>query len=295
MAILSRDILKGYFRTGAYPTEAQFASLIDSMLHHADKVALENVEGLPAALNGKASYASVAELLRLRRLKELVQFYCEDGYGGRPLFSLAMANWAQNCYVDPEDDRGVTSDDVQNITDIYISGKSEYYTRLLTAYTKVSGVTLQQGVNTLGFIDGAPLSFTAALASSEHEGLMSAEDKAIINGISGLLSGKEDKVTVVNVASGTSSITAEAGKYYNIAGTVGTLDVTLPTPTDTSKVLSIGFFLTTGAAIPSVSFGTSPATTVYYYDGWGLEAATTYEINALYNGSNWVLAYGIIS
>lgn len=185
MAILSRDTLKGYFKTGMYPTEEQFASLIDSMRHQTDNVPMENISGLPAALNDKASYASVSELLRLLRLKELVKFYCEDGGGGRPLFTMAMANWANNCYLNEEDTRGISLNDVQNISAISLSGESDYYTRLLTAHTENADVTLRQGVNTLGYIDGAPLRFTAAVASSEHEGLMSAADKAKLDGMSG--------------------------------------------------------------------------------------------------------------
>lgn len=185
MATLSRDTLKGYFKTGMYPTEEQFASLIDSMRHQSDSVPMENISGLPAALNDKASYASVSELLRLLRLKELVQFYCEDGGGGRPLFTMAMANWAYNCYINEEDTRGITLNDVQNINAVYLSGMSEYYTRLLTAHTENAEVTLHNGVNTVGYIDGMPLRFTVAAATSEHEGLMSAADKAKLDGING--------------------------------------------------------------------------------------------------------------
>ena len=64
MAILSRDILKGFFKTGAYPTGEQFTSLIDSMQHQTDKVAIEKVEGLAEALNEKGSASAVSELLQ---------------------------------------------------------------------------------------------------------------------------------------------------------------------------------------------------------------------------------------
>lgn len=55
MAQVTRDILKSYFRTGAYPTEEQFAALIDSLRHYLDDVPMSKVTGLNEALNGKAS------------------------------------------------------------------------------------------------------------------------------------------------------------------------------------------------------------------------------------------------
>ena len=62
MAILSRDILKSYFRTGAYPTEEQFAALIDSFRHYLDEVPMSKVTGLTEALNSKAS-ADISSVL----------------------------------------------------------------------------------------------------------------------------------------------------------------------------------------------------------------------------------------
>lgn len=54
MAQVTRDILKSYFRTGAYPTEEQFATLIDSLRHYLDEVPMSKVIGLIEALNSKA-------------------------------------------------------------------------------------------------------------------------------------------------------------------------------------------------------------------------------------------------
>lgn len=62
MAVLSRDILKSYFRTGAYPTEEQFAALIDSFRHYLDEVPMSKVTGLTEALNSKAS-ADISSVL----------------------------------------------------------------------------------------------------------------------------------------------------------------------------------------------------------------------------------------
>lgn len=184
MAILSRDILKGYFKTGAYPTEEQFASLIDSMLHQTDKVAWENIEGLPAVLNDKASHASVVELYKILRLKELVSFYIDDfgGFGG---FSMSMTNWAMNCFLNEQDTRGITMADANRLNNIFLDGTGHYYERLITASVTNSNVSLRPGVNWLGYIDGKGLSLRAELATGLQPGLMSAEDKAKLDAMSG--------------------------------------------------------------------------------------------------------------
>lgn len=51
MATQTREILKTYFQTGKYPTEAQFAALIDSMRHKDDQIGIAYVTGLADALN----------------------------------------------------------------------------------------------------------------------------------------------------------------------------------------------------------------------------------------------------
>lgn len=52
-------MLKSWFRRGLYPTESQFADLIDSFRHKDDKVSMSDVDGLPSALNGKADSSDV--------------------------------------------------------------------------------------------------------------------------------------------------------------------------------------------------------------------------------------------
>ena len=67
MDIQERDALKGYFQTGKYPTEQQFAALIDSFVHKTDSVPMQLVEGLASVLNGKANKSvetTLAEILK---------------------------------------------------------------------------------------------------------------------------------------------------------------------------------------------------------------------------------------
>ena len=100
------------------------------------------------------------------------------------------------------------------------------------------------------------------------------------------ISGKEDKFEIVNVSSGTSAITAEIGKCYNISG-AETLSITLPTPTG-NHVQNVMFFIQTGS-VPQITF-TSTGNTIYTYVGFSIDPVSKYEINALWNGSAWIIA-----
>ena len=71
MAIRSIAQLKAWFKRGKYPTEAQFADLIDSFFHkEEDKVPISSVEKLPEQLNGKYDAAAGEQLeSNFRQLK----------------------------------------------------------------------------------------------------------------------------------------------------------------------------------------------------------------------------------
>jgi hypothetical protein len=103
-------------------------------------------------------------------------------------------------------------------------------------------------------------------------------------GVYSALQDKENKIDIV-AASGT-ALTAQVGKYYRFDAEVGTLAVTLPTPTDTTHLSNVILFLTTGST-PAI---TITSANVLYQDGYEIEAETTYEINCLFNGANWVIA-----
>lgn len=53
----TREQLKRYFKKGAYPTEGQFADLIDSCLQADDELPISQITGLNEALNGKMEHA----------------------------------------------------------------------------------------------------------------------------------------------------------------------------------------------------------------------------------------------
>ncbi|MBD5351753.1 MAG: hypothetical protein HDR86_02850 [Bacteroides sp.] len=53
MASTIQDRLKKYFKKGAYPTEQQFAELIDAMRARGESILMSEITGLTGALNGK--------------------------------------------------------------------------------------------------------------------------------------------------------------------------------------------------------------------------------------------------
>lgn len=57
MAIRERNKLKGWFQTGAYPTQEQFWDWMDSFLHKTeDAVTIDNISGLRTLLDNKADF-----------------------------------------------------------------------------------------------------------------------------------------------------------------------------------------------------------------------------------------------
>lgn len=98
-------------------------------------------------------------------------------------------------------------------------------------------------------------------------------------------------LTIVEVASGTSAITAEVDKYYKVAGDVTTLAITLPTIASTeTSVKEVAFSFTTGNN-PNVTFGTADANAqIKYYDGFLIASFNAYEVKCVYNGTKWIVS-----
>lgn len=55
MAKTAINIIKGWFKTGMFPTEAQFANWLDSYWHKDDQIAAENIGGLQELLDQKVT------------------------------------------------------------------------------------------------------------------------------------------------------------------------------------------------------------------------------------------------
>lgn len=69
MSATNRNILKGYFLTGKYPTQAQFENLIDSMFNlNEDTLDIVKIDGLQEALdNIQAPEQSTSRELRVEK------------------------------------------------------------------------------------------------------------------------------------------------------------------------------------------------------------------------------------
>lgn len=100
---------------------------------------------------------------------------------------------------------------------------------------------------------------------------------------------KQDKMTIVQVASGTTAINAAVNTYYEVAGEVGALAITLPTPTDLTKVSMIVIHLTAGTN-PNVVIGAVDNPQPDFAAAYDISANKEYEINCLFNGDKWVVA-----
>ena len=98
---------------------------------------------------------------------------------------------------------------------------------------------------------------------------------------------KQDKMPITQVASGTTAINAAVNTYYEVAGEVGVLAITLPTPTDLTKVAMVVIHLLAGTT-PNVVIGSTA--TIDYSAVYDISAGNEYEINCLYNGDKWIVA-----
>jgi len=101
------------------------------------------------------------------------------------------------------------------------------------------------------------------------------------------ISGKEDTTVIQTVTSGTTAITTTVNTYYNVEGTVTSLTITLPVPTDTTKISVIIIHLTTGSTA-SVIF--SSTATVDHINSYNVLPNKEYELKCWYNGSKWVVS-----
>lgn len=106
------------------------------------------------------------------------------------------------------------------------------------------------------------------------------------------VSGKEDAL-VIEAASGT-TLTASAGKYYKFSSDVVTLAITLPTmETNVTKPVGLMLSFTTGAS-PAVTISSASSQTIEYFVDYAIEASKSYELNCMWNGTKWIIAYGTI-
>ena len=94
--------------------------------------------------------------------------------------------------------------------------------------------------------------------------------------------------TVIETVSG-NALSAYPGKYYKFSAAVETLDITLNHSFNSNTIETIVFNMT-GGTTPNVMFDSATGEVIYYSDGFNIESGKTYEVSALWNGSNWLIA-----
>ena len=86
---------------------------------------------------------------------------------------------------------------------------------------------------------------------------------------------------------------AQADTYYRADAAVDNLTVQLPAMAG-NEVKSVILGITTGSN-PVLSFTAADGKTIRYVDGYLIKALTSYEINIMYNGLTWTVAYVVIA
>lgn len=102
MAIQTIEQLKAWFRRGLYPTEEQFADLIDSFRHRREEVSLIEITGLAQALNNKydASLARILELKVGKHETDIIRLQEEQENQGLTISEILLTDEAQQESID---------------------------------------------------------------------------------------------------------------------------------------------------------------------------------------------------
>lgn len=139
-----------------------------------------------------------------------------------------------------------------------------------------------------GITSGLVAKLSALPTNSELATLLSGKaNSSDLAEVAAGVANKQDKMPIVQVASGTTAINAAVNTYYEVAGEVGTLAITLPTPTDLTKVAMVVIHLLAGTT-PNVVIGSTAV--IDYSAAYDISAGNEYEINCLYDGDKWIVA-----
>lgn len=130
-----------------------------------------------------------------------------------------------------------------------------------------------------------------------NSGVMSAQQAYDLNNLKTSVPTKQDKVALVeeDSASLVGTLTPSAGSYTRFLYAQNTVAVELPAiPANTTTALALSIYMETGSS-PAVTFTSADNTPIAYFDGFAIDANTEYEINCLFNGAKWILAYGVVA
>lgn len=109
-----------------------------------------------------------------------------------------------------------------------------------------------------------------------------------------LMSDRVAALEVEIVAASGSALAAQPGRLYRFDQPVGELAITLPEASDDATAPLMLAMQFEASDAPSVTFSAADAKQVDFYAGFAIEASKRYEINAMFNGKAWVLAYATI-
>ena len=154
------------------------------------------------------------------------------------------------------------------------------YTLNNSGFTAAQWAALNSGITS-----GLVVKLSDLPTNSELTALLN--DKANTSDLAEVAAAKQDKMPITQVASGTTAINAAVNTYYEVAGEVGVLAITLPTPTDLTKVAMVVIHLLAGTT-PNVVIGSTAV--IDYSAAYDISAGNEYEINCLYNGDKWIVA-----
>lgn len=151
-------------------------------------------------------------------------------------------------------------------------------TGIIEENEEITSAALNDLDGRISSVDGSVSSHT-----SNTDIHVTQSDKTLWNGVAT----KENRMPIETVATGTTALTAVVGTYYTLSN-VGTINITLPVPTD-GYVNTIVFYIVTGSANPTISMASTAP--IKYQENYNFDASSTYEVNALYNGIAWVIAF----
>lgn len=138
MAIQTIAQLKAWFRRGLYPTEGQFADLIDSFRHKSEKVPLADVSGLTEALNNKYDTTEAEQLeAKVKKYDAVInQLQEEQENQGLAISEIHQTDEAQQAWIDE------TTDELAKIRELIKSGATidEAKTALLALGSNYAGL-----------------------------------------------------------------------------------------------------------------------------------------------------------
>mgnify|MGYP007101844508 CR=1 FL=1 len=168
-------MLKNYFKTGKYPTEGQFGELIDSFVHKNDEISMGMVAGLNDVLNSKADRAD--SFLTSAQSAAEQSAALAAAFESRGADVIAVAYW----------DASAEAMEIFGDQDI-MSGSAQRWSATEIRLQLVCSHGAAQVTYTLA--DGAWTAEVAsrkfdAVATSSADGLMSAADKAKLDGLAG--------------------------------------------------------------------------------------------------------------